>query len=223
MHLPTDPPPVRPAPSGAAASRRPRRVLRAPLAGGAVPVLAGVALTLAGCDGGSPAEPRPDETQWNAAHPGYAGHPASLPFDATMIIRQTSVSFPGAPGYPARCPIAPFTAAGEAAGGGHGSHLGRFTETESVCVDLATLEFGLGQFVMTAANGDELRGTFQGQGVGAPPTARLLCTFALTGGTGRFASARGGGECVDSRQLGDGTSRIRFVGRIVYEAADRSP
>jgi hypothetical protein len=54
-----------------------------------------------------------------------------------------------------------------------------------------------------------------------PPNAVFECTFTLTGGTGRFEGASGEGVCVDSGQLGDGSSHIGFEGWIAYDASNR--
>ena len=51
---------------------------------------------------------------------------------------------------------------------------------------------GTGTFTFIAANGDELSGTFVGQGVFIPPnTARLTEVATIVSGTGRFAGATG--------------------------------
>jgi hypothetical protein len=157
--------------------------------------------------------------------PGVASHHGAhaRPFRATFVIVPTLL-FPGDPGFPARCPTGPTNASGPAVGEGNGTHLGRFTETESTCIDFATLQLTLGEFAFTAANGDELWGTFEGSASAdpPPPNAELECTFEFVGGTGRFVGATGAGDCVDSRQLGDGRSRINFDGWIAYDASNRS-
>ncbi|MGE5362038.1 MAG: hypothetical protein ACM3NQ_23730 [Bacteroidales bacterium] len=51
-----------------------------------------------------------------------------------------------------------------------------------------------GEFTIVAANGDEVRGTYQGMGTYDPIRADLVhgtATFVVTGGTGRFAGATG--------------------------------
>lgn len=131
---------------------------------------------------------------------------------------------PGDPAYPSRCPTGPTNAAAPADGEGNGTHLGRFSETESACIDFATLALTLGRFTMITANGDEVHGTFEGSASfdPPPPNATLQCTWVITGGTGRFAEAEGAGDCVDSHQLGNGQSRIGFEGWIGYGASERS-
>ena len=71
---------------------------------------------------------------------------------------------------------------------GHATHLGRFTATAVVDVDLVTGN-AQGPWTLTAANGDQLfltmaavPGRAENQGIGS---------FQVTGGTGRFAGATG--------------------------------
>jgi hypothetical protein len=74
---------------------------------------------------------------------------------------------------------------------GHATHLGRYTATFNVVVDLATSS-SIGSIVLAAANGDELTGTFTGQGTTtAPNVAHIIENVTITGGTGRFAGATG--------------------------------
>lgn len=83
-------------------------------------------------------------------------------------------------------------------GTGHASHMGTIEWQSHEVVDICTNPDGadvVGQIVLTAANGDQVTGTYQtlayldfvaGQ-------VRALGTFQITGGTGRFAGASGTG------------------------------
>ena len=73
-------------------------------------------------------------------------------------------------------------------GGGTATLLGRYTITNSHCLDPSTGEFTNGAFTKTAANGDQLFGTYHGQTL---PDNTLVGSLAFTGGTGRFADATG--------------------------------
>ena len=74
---------------------------------------------------------------------------------------------------------------------GTATHLGRYTATFTVVVDLATSS-SIGSIVLVAANGDQLTGTFTGQGTStAPNVAHIVENVTITGGTGRFAGATG--------------------------------
>ena len=69
---------------------------------------------------------------------------------------------------------------------GTATHLGRFTGT--LTADVNPDSTSTGTFTFTAANGDQLSGTFVGQGVFIPPnTARLTEVATIENGTGRFA------------------------------------
>lgn len=73
---------------------------------------------------------------------------------------------------------------------GAATHLGRFTGT--LAAEVNPDSTGTGTFIFTAANGDQLSGTFVGQGVFIPPnTARLTEVATIVSGTGRFTGATG--------------------------------
>jgi hypothetical protein len=74
---------------------------------------------------------------------------------------------------------------------GTAAQLGRFSATYSPVVDLLT-GAAAGTFNIIAANGDQLSGTFTGQGVpGEPGTSSITELVTIVGGTGRFANATG--------------------------------
>jgi hypothetical protein len=76
---------------------------------------------------------------------------------------------------------------------GHATHLGRYTLEASEFINLATLAVTGGSWTMTAANGDTLHGTYDGQA--APTADPLVITYhvegPVLGGSGRFAGAGG--------------------------------
>ena len=109
-----------------------------------------------------------------------------VPFVATF-----TSSVPGGipPGCNAAYPV-PIVLAGT----GQATHLGRFTETQSHCLNPSTGEFALGQFTITGANGDIVSGTYFGHVVPtSATTGAIYGVFRITGGTGRFSEATGGG------------------------------
>jgi hypothetical protein len=82
------------------------------------------------------------------------------------------------------------------AGGGIATHIGKYTIVNSHCVDPSTGALTGGTFVKTAANGDQLFGTYVGTAtVVQPPSPvgifSVSGTITFTGGTGRFARATG--------------------------------
>ena len=73
---------------------------------------------------------------------------------------------------------------------GTATQLGRFTGTFAAEVNPDST--ATGTFTLTAANGDQLSGTFVGEGVFIPPnTARITEVATIGNGTGRFAGATG--------------------------------
>ncbi|MEJ2240423.1 MAG: hypothetical protein P8X82_19200 [Gemmatimonadales bacterium] len=185
-----------------------------------------VVLTLSGCTDAPLGTTTDDSRAASApevlAPAALTQAPRPVPFRATFIITPTLL-LPGDAGYPARCPTGPTNAAASATGQGHGLHLGRLNETESDCIDFATLSLTLGEITITAANGDQIWAEFEGSGSfdPPPPNANLFCTWSIVGGTGRFVGATGAGDCADSRQLGNGTSLIILDGWIAYDASNR--
>jgi hypothetical protein len=72
-------------------------------------------------------------------------------------------------------------------GEGEATHLGHFTDTSHVAIYLATGTV-LGNWTLTAANGDMLFLAFRGYGIDETHGAG---TFTVVGGTGRFRGATG--------------------------------
>jgi hypothetical protein len=72
---------------------------------------------------------------------------------------------------------------------GQATHLGRFTRTETVIVDLSTGAF-TGTLEFVAANGDRLNADVEGHFT-SPTGESAEGTYVFTGGTGRFQNASG--------------------------------
>lgn len=77
-------------------------------------------------------------------------------------------------------------------GTGHATRLGAYTYAATECFDAVSGAFA-GSATLTAANGDTITGTYQGQvSVTADPDVITYQEeLKLTGGTGRFAGATG--------------------------------
>jgi hypothetical protein len=115
-----------------------------------------------------------------------------VPFVATFT---SSVPGGSLPSCPALVPLA-------TVGTGQATHLGLFTATEGLCLNPGTGEFSSGHFTLTAANGDTISGTSHGQLVPTgSTTATIYGVFVITGGTGRFSGATGGGVATGSLDL----------------------
>jgi hypothetical protein len=85
---------------------------------------------------------------------------------------------------------------------GQATHLGRFTVTGDVAVDVATGN-ARGTWTLTAANGDMLFLTMEGNGIDPTHGAG---TFTVVGGTSRFQGASGSYEQIITFAVPLGTS-----------------
>jgi hypothetical protein len=104
----------------------------------------------------------------------------ALPFKGTIEAFETSVvNFP--------------MSAVNATGSGHATHLGRYTITYSVLVNLITLQGSDASATFVAANGDELYAEGHGQATPTydPDIFSITEWYTITGGTGRFEGASG--------------------------------
>ena len=81
----------------------------------------------------------------------------------------------------------------EVTGTGHTTQLGSYTGHYRECFDPATGAVTGGTFTLTAANGDKLFGTFNGQArpTDDPNVVSYDDPGVISGGTGRFADAGG--------------------------------
>jgi len=116
-------------------------------------------------------------------------------------------------------PVAPEVCSTEFAditsGGGQATHLGRFTGETFSCVNLATLQVTDGRFTMAGADGSQIEGTYTLQGTPLSPTViSLEGPFTITGGTGRFAGARGGGQITGTIDLATNQLVLSFDGSV---------
>jgi hypothetical protein len=75
-------------------------------------------------------------------------------------------------------------------------HMGNMTYHTEQCVNPTSGEVVGKVLVLTAANGDELHGTFKGQSKPGDVAGQyaVAATFTFTGGTGRFENATGMAE-----------------------------
>ena len=104
----------------------------------------------------------------------------------------------------------------EVTGTGHATHLGRHSGFYRECLDPATGAVTGGTFTLTAADGDTIFGTFSGQAVPTddPDLVNYEDPGVITGGTGRFADARGRVTTSGLANLATGEYRGTIVGRM---------
>jgi hypothetical protein len=78
---------------------------------------------------------------------------------------------------------------------GNGTHLGRFTGTLAVKIDISREEEGIetstGKIALTTASGDALSGSVTGSATAVGEDKDIVETVLITPGTGRFAAATG--------------------------------
>jgi hypothetical protein len=81
----------------------------------------------------------------------------------------------------------------EVTGTGHTTRLGSYSGNYRECLDPATGAVTAGTFMLTAAKGDKVFGTYSGQALPTdnPNVVAYQDPGVITGGTGRFAGARG--------------------------------
>jgi hypothetical protein len=108
-------------------------------------------------------------------------------------------------------PLSPTSVRLTADATGEATHLGRYTRTETVVLDLANGSLA-GTVTFTAANGDLLRADAAG-GFISPTTA--VGTYTFTGGTGRFQNASGM-VCFEAVTSDLVHVAITFAGTIEY-------
>jgi hypothetical protein len=112
-------------------------------------------------------------------------------------------------------------------GGGTATHTGKYDIVNSHCLNPATGALTNGTFLKTAANGDQLFGTYEGSAsvIQAPAPIGIFDitgTLTFTGGTGRFTGATGtttmtGTEQADFSQTPIATQDVlTMVGEISY-------
>lgn len=185
------------------------------------------ALAVASCDRPAPTEAAGPATLLAPVEPSSARHGAGLPMRANggaVLLSQTLAPDAGPPlfgrsDFDGRCSApSDFTISFRLEG--QATHLGRITAVAEHCswVDWELRDSWTNDGVMTftAANGDELRATYEGEPSGTG--TREVLTF--TGGTGRFASASGGGILFVDCDRSTGTCVWEFTGTLSFEASD---
>ena len=167
-------------------------------------------LPLSGCSDSGPLEVVPSETRLDVT---------------TMVARDVGRPFVGhyrtafgEPGPPIEgCDGNPETGTAVIEAIGVATHLGKSTILMDSDVDFMTgAQCGIAVF--TAANGDELDWVFAGSFT--PPDAEGNFTFSgdweVSGGTGRFDGATGGGAYVGTANLFIGQGEATYTGSITY-------
>jgi hypothetical protein len=99
-------------------------------------------------------------------------------------------------------------------GGGTATHLGKYTEHITMEINLPT-RHSMGAATFTAANGDTLTATVEGQATPTSPgMLSIVEVYTITGGTGRFAGATGTFTLESTANQATGVSSGTFSGAI---------
>ena len=133
-----------------------------------------------------------------------------VPFRGSLQGRETDVVQP------------PATLLVDGNGRGIATHLGRFTMTWNVTVNLLDGS-GIGSCHLIAANGDSIFTTLVGQGepTDTPGVRHIVEINTITGGTGRFADAKGSFTLERLIDLTTGFTSGSFHGTITSVGAGK--
>ena len=173
-------------------------------------IVLGVCLFAAACSGQASNSPTsPTSASLGLASPTGAG------FGPAQTVARGGTELPFRGSYTSVIEVPPPSAVGSVEG--NATDLGRFTGTVTAEV---TGNTATGKFTFTAANGDQLSGTFLGEGVFMPPnTVTRTERATIENGTGRFAGATGTFtmvtvDTIDFANGGTATGYGSFDGRI---------
>lgn len=157
-----------------------------------------------------------------AAVPASAGRAMERPIkedlNGYVLDMELSPWFPAGDAFGGRC-SEPSQWVSTSAGSGVMSHLGSVTWTLEHCYQLFDGTFGDAEVVITAANGDQLFGTFDGVMTGETTFAE---TMVITGGTGRFVGSLGSVAETGWFDPDTGYMEVTGVGSIIYDASNRA-
>ena len=123
------------------------------------------------------------------------------------------------PGPSARC-ASKF--GGTILGFGSSTTVGKVTFLASDCItpNGATYTFSDGKFIVTTLTGELIFANYSGQFVPTGEGTKFVfsnATFQITGGTGRYARASGGGDMNGSEDMTTGQGTIQLSGRILQK------
>src|SRR5215210_7581270 len=127
------------------------------------------------------AGPRAEIETTNASVGATAG--SARPFKGTLAL-----ALVGEPEF-----VPPSTVSAHLTGTGTATHLGRFTATLDVEIDVSNepQETSHGAMTLTAANGDTILGNVTGHASVDGDVTTIVESVLITGGTGRFSAASG--------------------------------
>ena len=132
---------------------------------------------------------------------GVSAVAADTPFKGTVSAVETGVTV-----FPIRTI--------DREGTGTATYLGKYTEHVTMHINVLTMH-GIGSATFTAANGDTLSASDDGQATRTGPTTlSIVEVYTITGGTGRFADATGTFTLESTVDQTTGVSSGTFSGAI---------
>jgi hypothetical protein len=95
-----------------------------------------------------------------------------------------------------------------------------FLATDCITPNGATYTFSDGKFIITTLTGELIFANYSGQFVPTGEGTKYVfsnATFQITGGTGRYARASGGGDMTGGEDMATGQGTIQLSGRILQK------
>ncbi|KQV47808.1 hypothetical protein [Duganella sp. Root336D2] len=122
------------------------------------------------------------------------------------------------PGPSARCPS---KFGGTITGHGGSTLLGRvaFVANDCITPDGAIFNFNRGRFIVMTVSGEQLYANYSGQFVPTGQGTNYVfsgATFQITGGTGQYMFATGGGQLQGTEDMATGAGTLVMSGRMSY-------
>ena len=94
-----------------------------------------------------------------------------------------------------------------------------FIATDCITPVGPLFNFSDGKFIIMTTSGDQIFANYGGQFVPTGEGTKFVfsgATFQITGGTGKFARASGGGILSGGEDMATGTGNIKLTGRVSY-------
>lgn len=119
--------------------------------------------------------------------------------------------------------LCPSKTAGNLAGYGDSEELGGrvvFLSSDCFTQNGTTFTFSNGKFLITTMTGELLFANYSGQAIPTGQGTQAAfngATFQITGGTGRYAKASGGGNITGTEDLVTAKGTIKLSGKITYK------
>jgi hypothetical protein len=125
-------------------------------------------------------------------------------------------------GPSARCPS---KLGGALAGHGNSASLGRVAFVASDCITPVPplFNFSMGRFIVLTSTGEQIFANYSGQFVPTGEGTKYVfsgATFQVTGGTGQYAKATGGGTISGGEDIATGSGSLQLSGQISYAEKD---